>query len=121
MVLLRLTLLALSFLILAPAYAEDSHEHHAATTEAAPHQDWVIENQVAMDRMHKDMMVKPSGDADIDFVQGMIPHHQGAIDMAKTVLKYGDDPEIKKLAEDVVAAQEKEIAQMRAWLEKNKP
>jgi len=71
----------------------------------------------AMDKMHKDMMaVKPTGDADVDFVRGMISHHQGAIDMAKVVLKEGKDPEIKKMAEGIVAAQESEIKHMNDWL-----
>lgn len=70
-------------------------------------------------RMHKDMAVPLTGNADVDFVQGMIPHHQGAIDMAKIVLEHGKDPEIRKLAEEVIAAQEGEIAMMKAWLAKN--
>jgi uncharacterized protein (DUF305 family) len=75
----------------------------------------------AMAKMHKDMMdVKPTGDADVDFVQGMIPHHQGAIDMAKVVLEKGKDPEIKKLAEGIVKAQESEIKLMNDWLAAHK-
>ena len=70
-------------------------------------------------KMHKDMMVKMTGNADVDFVRGMIPHHQGAIDMAKIELKYGKDPDIRKLAEAVIKAQEAEIAEMNAWLSKN--
>lgn len=70
-------------------------------------------------KMHKDMAVPLTGNADVDFVRGMIPHHQGAIDMAKIVLEHGKDPEIRKLAEEVIAAQEGEIAMMKAWLAKN--
>jgi uncharacterized protein (DUF305 family) len=70
----------------------------------------------ANDKMMKDMMVMPTGDADRDFVTMMIPHHQGAIDMAKVELQFGKDPAIRTLAEAVVAAQEKEIAGMQAWL-----
>ena len=73
----------------------------------------------AMGKMHKDMMITYSGDADADFVRGMIPHHQGAIDMAKIELKYGKDPELRKLAEAVVTAQEAEIKEMKAWLKKH--
>lgn len=70
-------------------------------------------------RMHKDMAITFSGNADVDFARGMIPHHQGAIDMAKIELQYGKDPELKKLAEDIIKTQESEIAFLKAWLEKN--
>lgn len=73
----------------------------------------------ANNRMHADMTVDFTGDADIDFMRGMIPHHQGAIDMAKVVLEHGNDPEIRQLAEEVIAAQEAEIQTMRDWLARN--
>ncbi|SAL02425.1 CopM family metallochaperone [Caballeronia ptereochthonis] len=63
--------------------------------------------------------VEYTGDADRDFVSHMIPHHQGAVEMAKVELKYGKDAKLRKLAKDVVAAQEKEIAFMKQWLEQH--
>jgi uncharacterized protein (DUF305 family) len=71
-----------------------------------------------MDQMHADMAVGMTAeDIDIAFVCGMIPHHQGAIDMARAELAHGDDPWARELAEKVIAAQEQEIADMIAWLE----
>jgi len=69
--------------------------------------------------MHQSMAIEMTGDVDVDFMRGMIPHHQGAIDMAVIVLKYGKDPEVKKLAEEIIAAQETEIAFMKEWLKKH--
>ncbi len=73
----------------------------------------------SMQTMMKGMTVKPTGKPDKDFVLMMMPHHQGAIDMAKVELQYGTDSELRQLATDIVTAQEKEIAQMKDWLAKN--
>ena len=70
--------------------------------------------------MMKAMQTMPqfSGDADVDFMKHMRPHHQAAIDMAKVVLANGKDAETKKLAQEIITAQEKEIAVIDAWLKK---
>jgi uncharacterized protein (DUF305 family) len=73
----------------------------------------------AMTKMHEKMGMQMTGDSDVDFVKGMIPHHEGAVDMAKIELQYGKDPELHKLAEGIVKAQESEIAFMKSWLEKH--
>ena len=73
----------------------------------------------ANDRMHAGMAIEFTGNADVDFIRGMIPHHQGAVEMARIVLEHGSDPEVKKLAEAVIAAQEAEIKWMQDWLAQN--
>lgn len=65
--------------------------------------------------MHKGMGIIHA-DADIAFIQGMIPHHEGAVDMANIILEHGDDEEAKTLARNIIAAQEEEIAWMKNWL-----
>jgi uncharacterized protein (DUF305 family) len=74
----------------------------------------------AMAKMMMDMP-KFTGDADIDFMAQMRPHHQAAIDMAKVVLANGKDADTKKLAHEIIAAQEKEIAVIDAWLQRRGP
>ena len=72
----------------------------------------------AMDTMMQNMPMESSGMVDADFLLMMIPHHQSAIDMARVELEQGDDEETKAMAQAVIDAQEKEIAEMRAMLER---
>ena len=67
-------------------------------------------------KMMDGMQMEGTGDADHDFAMMMIPHHQGAIDMAKVELKYGKDPEMRALAKKIMKAQKPEIDQMNKWL-----
>lgn len=107
------------------ALAQDSHSGHdmsgmakseGASSPAAKGYD------AAMAKMHETMgEIEYTGDPDVDFALGMIPHHQAAIDMAKVQLEYGKDPEIRKLSEDIITAQEGEIKQLNDWLAAHKP
>jgi uncharacterized protein (DUF305 family) len=76
-------------------------------------QPFLSENDAAMNKMMADMTIKPTGDVDRDFVAMMVPHHQGAIDMAKAVLRYGHNEQLRRLAQEIVVTQQQEIAAMR--------
>jgi uncharacterized protein (DUF305 family) len=78
--------------------------------------DW-SELMASMDKMRVAMgTIKPSGNNDVDFVRLMLPHHQAAIDMAKTQLLYGKDPQMRRLAQKIITAQQSEIELMQSWL-----
>jgi uncharacterized protein (DUF305 family) len=101
-----------------PAIAEETmgHEGHAMMGDQGPSSMAFMQ---ANDQMHAGMAIEFTGNPDVDFVRGMIPHHQGAVDMARIVLEYGSDPEVKAFAEEVIAAQEAEIKWMQDWLAAN--
>ena len=76
----------------------------------------------SMDKMHAAMAsAAPSGDSDVDFVRLMLPHHQAAIDMAKTELLYGKDPQMRRLAQEIITDQQSEIELMQLWLKRHAP
>jgi uncharacterized protein (DUF305 family) len=93
------------------------HQGHGQTSATATPSTRAFEDANA--RMHRDMAIAFTGNADVDFVRGMIPHHQGAIDMARVVLQFGTNEQTKKWANEIIAAQEREIAEMREWLARN--
>ena len=74
---------------------------------------FMVENDAAMRKMMNDMEVMPTGDVDADFVAMMIPHHQGAIDMALAVLRHGRNLQIRRLPQEIIVTQQQEIAVMR--------
>src|SRR6202521_240176 len=76
-------------------------------------QPFMSENESAMNKMMADMTVKPTGDVDRDFVAIMVPHHQGAVDMAQAELRYGHNEQLRRLAQEIVVNQQQEIAVMR--------
>jgi uncharacterized protein (DUF305 family) len=74
----------------------------------------------SMQKMHLAMAsVAPSGDSDVDFVRLMLPHHQAALDMARTQLVYGKDPQVRRLAQEIVTDQQSEIELMQLWLKQH--
>lgn len=106
--------LLLGFLQL-PALADKSHHysgHHSEVNAAFAKAMHVGMEKMTID-MHQPVM---TGNADVDFLAMMIPHHQGAVEMARLVLLYGNDPLVRQLAEEIIASQQVEIAAMQARL-----
>ena len=93
----------------APASAQSAEAPTTSPNEAP----FLAENDAAMSKMMAGMAITPSGDIDRDFVNMMVPHHQGAIDMAIAVLRYGRNEQIRRIAQEIIVDQQQEIAAMR--------
>jgi uncharacterized protein (DUF305 family) len=114
---LGLLLLILGIGSLGPRVQAESNGHDSQPTASA---DW-SELIASMDKMHMAMgAVVRSGNSDVDFVRLMLPHHQAAIDMAKTQLLYGKDPQMRRLAQEIITDQQLEIELMQRWLKQRK-
>jgi uncharacterized protein (DUF305 family) len=110
-------LIVAATLLGAPAMAQQSMQMQSDTGASSPAGKAMMDS---MSKMQQDMANTPmTGDPDKDFVAMMLPHHQSAIDMAKVELQYGKDPQMRKLAQGMVAAQGKEHAEMLAWQAKH--
>ena len=92
--------------------AHAGHSGHGATVDAPSTRELNEANAV----MHKAMDITYTHDADIDFLRGMIAHHRGAVDMARVQLRYGRDARVTRMAQEIIRAQELEIAWMEKWL-----
>jgi uncharacterized protein (DUF305 family) len=106
-------------LVVATGVGLAQHQGHGAAPAAAAANPSTVAFRAANARMHRDMDIAFTGNADLDFVRGMVPHHEGAIAMAKVVLEHGRDAETRKWAADIIRDQEREIGEMRAWLRRN--
>lgn len=102
-----------------PGMMQKTDPHAGHTMKSSTDSEATKAFKAVDDAMHS-TMGRYTNDADQDFIRNMIPHHQGAVDAAKIVLKYGKDEEVKKFATSIIKAQEDEIAFMTKWLEKNK-
>jgi uncharacterized protein (DUF305 family) len=88
-------------------------QYVADRSDHSEEQPFLSENAAAMNKMMADMTIKPTGDIDRDFVAMMVPHHQGAIDMAQAELRYGHNEQLRRIAQEIVVTQQQEIPAMR--------
>jgi uncharacterized protein (DUF305 family) len=113
----RLAIISMLFCAVAIPAQQAIHKHASGKSPSEPV--WA-DLQASMEKMHAAMTsVEPTGNSDADFVKLMIPHHQAAIDMAKTQLLYGKDPQMRRLAQEIITDQQSEIELMKLWLKQN--
>ena len=113
----RLTIILILFCVVAIPAQQAMHQQAPVKSPSDPA--WT-DLQSSMDRMHAAMTsVAATGNSDADFVKLMIPHHQAAIDMAKTELLYGKDAQMRRLAQEIITDQQSEIELMNLWLKRS--
>lgn len=103
------------------AQPEAAHDHsmHGDMQAPAELSEASKAYDAVMQKMHKQMLITYTNDVDVDFVRGMIPHHQGAIEQAQVLLKYSKNPRLRRLAGGIIAAQRREIRFMQNWLKEH--
>jgi uncharacterized protein (DUF305 family) len=115
----RLVILLICFCSLAMQALQ--HRPYPHRGDEAPDPEWSELNS-SMEKMHVAITaIAPSGQREVDFVRLMLPHHQAAIDMAKTQLLYGKDPQMRRLAQEIIIDQQSEIELMQLWLNQHEP
>jgi uncharacterized protein (DUF305 family) len=111
--------LSLSLMLAAVVGIQASHGAPHSLTKTVPQQVTWTALMSGLKRMHLAMTsVEPSGKPDVDFVRLMLPHHQGAVEMAKAELLYGTDPQMRRLAQEIVIEQQSEVQLMELWLQR---
>jgi uncharacterized protein (DUF305 family) len=114
----RKLVIAFALTVASASWAHDPAHDATAANRTAPAASsdeaaYLAENDAAMTKMMNDMAVRPTGDVDRDFVAMMVPHHQGAVDMARAVLRYGRNEQLRRIAQEIIVDQLQEIAAMR--------
>jgi uncharacterized protein (DUF305 family) len=120
------TVILAVLLVVSASQAQPPHQHEVSPSQGAPSAGTAVESftslmMQAMERMHRDMNIVPSGDPDRDFAAMMIPHHKGAVDMAKVELQFGQNPVLRRLAQGIIVEQLQEIEVMQRELRQLPP
>ena len=115
------TVILAVLLVVSASQAQPPHQHEVSPSQGAPSAGTAVESftslmMQAMERMHRDMNIVPSGDPDRDFAAMMIPHHKGAVDMAKVELQFGKNPVLRRLAQGIIVEQLQDIEVMQREL-----